>query len=146
MSTGQSAVSAGAALRLRTARATPIGAPIHQSLVNPILIMGMERGPALSLLITVGAEILGPGIHTYSIAIAVALLIVGRWALAKLAEYDPQCQAVLIRYSTYDRVYEAETPLGVDESLWSQLGELTNTMPKPIAGPRRPAVPTPGDI
>jgi type IV secretory pathway TrbD component len=146
MSTGQSTAPAGAALRVRAARATPIGAPIHQSLVNPILIMGMERGPALTLLITVGAEILGPGIHIYTIAIAVALLIVGRWALAKLAEYDQQCEAVLIRYSTYDRVYEAESPLGVHESLWSQLGELTNTRPKPLAGPRRPAVPTPGEI
>ena len=146
MSAGQSTAAAGAALRLRAARATPIGAPIHQSLVNPILIMGMERGPALTLLITVGAEILGPGIHIYTLAIAIALLIVGRWALAKLAEYDPQCEALLIRYSTYDRVYEAESPLGVHESLWSQLGELTNTMPKPLAGPRRPAVPTPGEI
>jgi type IV secretory pathway TrbD component len=146
MSTGQSTAPAGAALRLRTARATPIGAPIHQSLVNPILIMGMERSPALTLLITVGAEILGPGIHFYTIAIAVALLLGGRWALGKLAEYDPQAEAILIRYSTYDRIYDAESPLGVHESLWSQLGELTNTMPKPLAGPRRPSVPTTREI
>jgi type IV secretory pathway TrbD component len=146
MSTRQSTAPAGAALRLRTARATPIGAPIHQSLVNPILIMGMERGPALTLLITVGAEILGPGIHIYTIAIAVVLLIAGRWALAKLAEYDPQCEAILLRYEAYDWVYEAESPLGVQESLRSQLGELTNAMPKPLAGPRRPSVPTPGEI
>lgn len=146
MSTGQSTALAGAALRLRTARATPIGAPIHQSLVNPILIMGMERGPALTLLITVAALILGPGLHIYTIAIAMVLLIVGRIALAKLAEYDPQCEALLIRYSTYDRVYDAESPIGAHESLWSQLVELTNTMPKPLAGPRRPSVPTPREI
>jgi hypothetical protein len=60
--------------------------------------------------------------------------------------YSTLSLSVLIRYSTYDRVYEAESPLGVHESLWSQLGELTNTMPKPLAGPRRPAVPTPGEI
>jgi type IV secretory pathway TrbD component len=146
MSTGQSTAPAGAALRLRTARATPIGAPIHRSLVNPILIMGMERGPALTLLITVAALILGPGIHVYTIAIAVALLIVGRWLLGKLAEHDSQCEAILIRYVAYDRIYEAESPLSIHESLWSQLGELTNLMPKPLAGPRRPSVPTPGEI
>ncbi len=146
MSTGQSTAPAGAALRLRTARATPIGAPIHQSLVNPILIMGMERGPGLTLLVTVATLIFGPGFHVYTLTAAVVLLFVGPWALAKLAQYDPQCEAILIRYSTYDRVYEAESPLGVYESLRSQLGELTNTMPKPLAGPRRPSVPTSGEI
>jgi type IV secretory pathway TrbD component len=146
MSTGQSTAPAGAALRLRTARATPIGAPIHQSLVNPILLMGMERGPGATLLITVVTLILGPGIHIYTVAIAVALLIVGTYALGKLAEYDPQCEAVMIRYAAYDRVYEAESPLAVHESLWSKLNELTDFMPKPLAGPRRPSVPTPGEI
>jgi hypothetical protein len=106
----------------------------------------MERGPALSLLITVGALILGPGIHIYTIVIALVLLIVGRWALVKLAEYDPQCEAILIRYSTYDWVYEAESPLEVYETLWSRLVELTNTTAKPLAGPGRPAVPTRGEV
>lgn len=146
MNTGQSAVQAGAALRLRTARATPIGAPIHQSLVNPILIMGMERGPAITLLTAIVTLFLGPGIHPYTVAIAVVLLIVGPWALAKLAEYDPQCEAILIRYSTYDRVYDAESPLGVQESLRTRVQDLTRVVAKPLAGPRRPAVPTPREI
>jgi type IV secretory pathway TrbD component len=146
MSAGQSTAPAGAALRLRAARATPIGAPIHQSLVNPILVMGMERGPGVTLLTTVAALILGPGIHTYTIVIAVLLLIFGRWALGKLAEYDPECEALLIRYSTYARVYEAESPLAAHKSIWEQISELTDMMPSPLAGARRPAVPTVSEI
>jgi hypothetical protein len=49
MNRGQFPASAGTAPRFRAAREVPAGAPIHQSLVNPVLIMGMERKPAISL-------------------------------------------------------------------------------------------------
>jgi type IV secretory pathway TrbD component len=55
---GQSSANTGAALRLRTTRAAPIGAPIHQSLVNPVLIAGMEREPAITLGIAIVTLIL----------------------------------------------------------------------------------------
>lgn len=146
MSTGQSTAPAGAALRLRTARGTPIGAPIHQSLVNPILVMGMERGPGISLIIVVVTLILGPGIHVYTIALAIPLLIVGTYALGRLAQYDPECEAILIRYATYDRVYDAESPLCGDESFWASVRHLSVLAGKPLAGPLRPCVPTPRKI
>jgi hypothetical protein len=106
----------------------------------------MERRPALTLLIAIVTLIIGPGIHSYTLAIAIGLLLAGPVALGKLAEYDPQFEDVILRYAAYDRIYDAESPLGVHESLWFQLGELTNTIPKPLAGARRPAVPTPGEI
>ncbi|MBV8457151.1 MAG: VirB3 family type IV secretion system protein, partial [Acetobacteraceae bacterium] len=110
MTAGQSSANAGAAQRFRALRAAPIGAPIHQSLVNPVLIAGMERGPAITLLTAIVTLILGPGFHVYTLALAAGLLLVGPWCLAKLANYDPQFEAIIIRYSSYDRVYDADVP------------------------------------
>ena len=142
MTAGQSSANAGAAQRFRALRAAPIGAPIHQSLVNPVLIAGMERGPAITLLTAIVTLILGPGFHVYTLALAVALLIVGPYALAKLANYDSQFEAIIIRYASYDRVYDADVPYyparaGNIESWTSFSGQR-----KLLAGPDRPAVPT----
>jgi type IV secretory pathway TrbD component len=141
MSGGQSSVNAGTAPRFRTTREVPAGAPIHQSLVNPVLIMGMERKPAISLLTTVAALFLGPGIHIYTFAWATLLLLVGTYALSKLAQTDPQMDDVLVRYSTYDRIYDPEAPADVLKPWW-RFWETTSA----LAGPLRPAVPTPKEI
>jgi hypothetical protein len=103
----------------------------------------MERGPGISLLIVIGALILGPGLHVYTLTVAAALLAVGPWSLAKLATYDPQFEAIVMRYATYDRVYDPETPLYCYEPFWPSLTTLTGS---PLAGPRRPAVPTPREV
>jgi type IV secretory pathway TrbD component len=143
---GQSTVNAGAALRLRSTRAAPIGAPIHQSLVNPVLIAGMEREPALTLLIAVVTLILGPGFHTYTLALAVGLLVIGPYALAKLANYDAQFEAIILRYAAYDRVYDADVPYYPERaSLIESWTSLTGQR-KLLAGPARPAIPKPKHI
>src|SRR5690242_18616524 len=110
MNRGQFPANAGTAPRFRASREVPAGAPIHQSLVNPVLIMGMERKPAISLLTTVAALFLGPGLHVYTFAWATLLLLVGTYALVKLAQFDPQMDDVLVRYAAYDRVYDPEAP------------------------------------
>jgi type IV secretory pathway TrbD component len=141
MNGGQSPASAGAAPRFRTAREVPAGAPIHQSLVNPVLIMGMERKPAISLLTTVAALFLGPGIHLYTFAWATALLVIGTYALGKLAQIDPQMDDVLVRFASYDRVYDPEAPADWRNPWW----RIWNTT-SALAGALRPAVPTPKEI
>jgi type IV secretory pathway TrbD component len=108
-----------------------------------VLIAGMEREPALTLLIAVVTLILGPGFHTYTLALAAGLLVIGPYALAKLANYDPQFEAIFLRYAAYDRVYDADVPYypepaGLIESWTSLTGQR-----KLLAGPDRPAVPTP---
>jgi type IV secretory pathway TrbD component len=108
--------------------------------------MGMERSPGISLLIVIVTLILGPGFHVYTIALAVVLLIVGTYALGKLAQYDPEFEAILIRYETYDRVYDAESPLENHVSLWASVRHLSVLAGKPLAGPLRPCVPTPRKI
>jgi hypothetical protein len=94
--------------------------------------MGMERSPGISLLIVIVTLILGPGFHVYTIALAVVLLIVGTYALGKLAQYD--------------RVYDAESPLENHVSLWASVRHLSVLAGKPLAGPLRPCVPTPRKI
>jgi type IV secretory pathway TrbD component len=144
--TGQSSANAGAALRLRTLRAAPIGAPIHQSLVNPVLIAGMERGPAITLLTAIVTLTLGPGFHVYTLALAVALLIVGPYALAKLANYDPKFHEIIGRYGAYDSVYDAEVPYYPARASWVKSWTSFSGQRKLLAGPDRPAVPTPKEL
>jgi type IV secretory pathway TrbD component len=115
-----------------------MGAPIHQSLVNPILIAGMEWRLAVSLFIIAGALIFGPGFHVYTLAEAGILLTVGPYALGKLAQYDAQFEDVLLRYWNYDRVYDAESPPPPKVHFWQSTIAL--------AGRQRPAVPTPKEI
>ena len=146
MTAGQSSANAGAALRLRTTQAAPIGAPIHQSMVNPVLIAGMERGPAITLLTAIVTLILGPGFHVYTLALAAGLLLVGPWCLAKLANYDPQLEAIIIRYAAYDRVYDADVPYDPAPAGWLESWTSFTGPGKTLAGPGRPAVPTPGEL
>ncbi len=143
---GQSSANPGAALRLRTARAAPIGAPIHQSLVNPVLIAGMEREPAITLGIAIVTLILGPGLHIYTLSLAGGLLLVGPWCLAKLANYDAQFEAIMLRYGAYDRVYDADVPYYPERAGWIESWTSFTGQRKNIAGPDRPAVPTPREL
>lgn len=68
----------------------PLGAPIHRSLAEPILLAGMERKPALTLFIAAAVVALGAGLHWYTLVCGAVLLTLGPYALGKLAAYDPQ--------------------------------------------------------
>jgi type IV secretory pathway TrbD component len=111
---------------------------VHQSLVNPVLIMGMERDPAVWLGLAVAVLLVCW--RWYTIVLAVAVGIGGWWALGSLATYDPQFIRIFGRYLRYDLIYDPETALGVSNS--SPL--IVNS--RADAGPNRPAVPTPGQI
>ena len=110
--------------------AAPLGAPIHRSLAEPILLGGMERKPALTLFIAAAVVALGAGLHWYTLVIAALLLTLGPYGLGKLAAYDPQLEQVLWRYASYQPVYDAEAPAGVRG--------LSRALPTP----KRPAVPS----
>ena len=109
------------------------GAPIHQSLVNPILLAGMERGPAITIFIA-AAALIAARIEWYTVLLAVVLLTVVPYGLRQLADYDPQFEMIVKRYMAYQPVYEAERAV-----------ETTGT-PRVLSGPHRPAVPTPKEI
>jgi type IV secretory pathway TrbD component len=112
---------------------SPLGAPIHRSLAEPILLAGMERKPALTLFILAAVVALGAGLHWYTLLCAALLLTLGPYCLGKLATYDPQFEQVIWRYASYQAVYDAEAPAGLRKPafVWSQ------TLP----GLKRPAVP-----
>ena len=107
-----------------------LGAPIHRSLAEPILLGGMERKPALTLFIAAAVVALGAGLHWYTLVIAALLLTLGPYGLGKLAAYDPQLEQVLWRYASYQPVYHAEAPAGARG--------LSRALPTP----KRPAVPS----
>jgi hypothetical protein len=90
----------------------------------------------------VAALFLGPGLHVYTFAWATLLLLVGTYALVKLAQFDPQMDDVLVRYAAYDRVYDPEAPADVHKPWW----RLWDSSISVLAGPSRPAVPTPREI
>jgi type IV secretory pathway TrbD component len=116
----------------------PIGAPIHRSLTEPELLMGMERTPAVHLCLMVIAILAAGGIDWYTLVLAALLLFGGGYALRKLASYDPQFERVAWRYSSYAPVYDAETPAETKPPGYFGGREL--------AGPKRPAVPTRREI
>ena len=113
-------------------REPPVGAPMHRSLTEPVLIMGMERKPALMLFIA-AAALLSLGLQWYTLILAASLLLGGPLVLRKLAAYDAQFEAVIRRYASYQAVYEPEAPAGARPAsfLW----------PEGLPGEKRPAVP-----
>lgn len=115
----------------------PIGAPIHRSLTEPELLAGMQRTPAVHLFLLVAAILAAGGIDWYTIALALALLFGGGYALRKLASFDPQFEQVAWRYSSYALIYDAETPAASKPRFWGS---------RELAGPNRPAVPTRREI
>ena len=108
------------------------GAPIHQSLVNPILLAGMERGPAITIFIA-AAALIAARIEWYTVLLAAVLLTVVPYGLRQLADYDPQFEMIVKRYMAYQPVYEAEST-------------ANRRTARVLAGPQRPAVPTPKEI
>jgi type IV secretory pathway TrbD component len=118
--------------------AAPLGAPIHRSLAEPILLGGMERKPALTLFIAAAVVALGAGLHWYTLACAALLLTVGPYGLGKLAAYDPQLEDVLRRYASYQYVYDAEAPVGLRKPFFGSS--------RALPAPKRPAVPSVKEI
>lgn len=98
----------------------------------------MERRLARNLAIPVLLTL--PNIHTYTVIMTLVLVVVLYPLFVKLAEYDKQAGAIFFRYVTYDRVYDPEAPLRSRRSFSRWL------LGSPLAGPARPAVPTPTEI
>jgi len=102
------------------------GAPIHRSLVEPVLLMGMERSLAQMVFIAAAVCLSGAvGFHWWTIATGVGLLTIAPVGLVQLAKYDPDFERVFWRWLKYQRVYEAEAARGA----------------KPPRFDKRPAVP-----
>lgn len=81
-------------------------APVHQSLVRPMLLMGGERTLVLMLAVISGVFILS--LHAIWAAIAGVLLwIVGMFALSRAGAYDPQLSKVGPRSLRYRKFYPA---------------------------------------
>ena len=110
---------------------TPIGAPIHRSLVQPILIAGMAWKPAV-LVFLAAVALIASGLHWYTITLAGLEVVLGGLAVRKLTAWDPQFEQVLQRYVTYRRAYAAEALAGVRRP---SLGR------RALPSPTRPAVP-----
>jgi len=117
---------------------SPLGAPIHRSLAEPILLAGMERKPALTLFILAAVVALGAGLHWYTLLCAALMLTLGPYCLGKLATYDAQFEQVIRRYASYQAVYDAEAPAGARRPtfVWSE----------GLPSPKRPAVPNVKEI
>jgi hypothetical protein len=84
------------------------------------------------LFLLVAAILTAGGIDWYTVALGLALLFGGSYALRKLASYDPQFERVIWRYSSYALVYDAETPAATRSGFFGR---------RELAGPARPAVP-----
>lgn len=80
---------------------------VHQSLVVPNLVWGVERPLALVVLITSAALVFGIGFKLETLAIAAVLMTAGMGGLRIVAKYDPQFSAVYLRHLTYQHVYPA---------------------------------------
>lgn len=81
-------------------------APIHQSLVRPMLLLGGERTLVLMLAVIAGVFILS--LHALWAAIAgVALWMVGMFALSRAGAYDQQLSKTGPRSLRYRKFYPA---------------------------------------
>lgn len=92
---------------------------IHQSLVQPVLLAGAERSPAIANWITAAALILGAGLHWYTIAIGALLLTIGHWVLVQAAKFDPQLSRVYVRHIHQQDFYPARASIDASPPLIS---------------------------
>lgn len=81
--------------------------PIHESLNRPILLMGGERQLVLLLAIIAGIFIFSLA-KLWAAIVGVMLWMVGQWALARAAAYDPMLSKTGSRLLKYRRFYPAQ--------------------------------------
>ena len=82
--------------------------PIHAALSRPVLVLGGERNLVLLLAMVAGVFILSIA-TIWSIVLGLTLWVLGQWALARAAEFDPQLSQVGIRHLRFKRFYPAQS-------------------------------------
>ena len=85
----------------------PRRAPIHVSLIRPLLLAGAERELVLLNGTIMAALIFGVGFHWGSLAIAGLLATVGHWGLTRAARFDPRLSRIYVRHVRYQVYYPA---------------------------------------
>lgn len=85
----------------------PGSAPVHQSLVRPILLAGVELAPAVAELFLVLLLALGFGVSPFSLTFALVTGSISHILLLRAAKEDPQLCAVYTRHIRYQTFYPA---------------------------------------
>jgi type IV secretory pathway TrbD component len=85
----------------------PRRAPIHPSLMRPLLLAGAERELVLMNGTIIAALIFGVGFHWVSLTIAALLATVGHWGLTRAAKFDPRLSRIYVRHVRYQVYYPA---------------------------------------
>lgn len=90
----------------------PRRAPIHTSLIRPLLLAGAERELVLVNGTMIAALIFGVGFHWMSLTIAAVLATVGHWGLTRAAKFDPRLSRIYVRHVRYQGYYPARPSTG----------------------------------
>jgi type IV secretory pathway TrbD component len=91
-----------------SAAVTPLFAPVHSSLVTPILIAGVERRFAILEGGLLAVLLLAIGIHTQTLAVAAVVFFVGHPLLQKVAKRDAQGFDLYVRSLRFQSFYPAQ--------------------------------------
>jgi type IV secretory pathway TrbD component len=90
---------------------------IHQSLHQPILVMGGERNLVLMLGVIAGVFIFSLA-QLWAAIVGILLWVFGQWGLAQLAKYDPLLSKTGARHIKYQKYYPAaSTPFAPDRTI-----------------------------
>jgi type IV secretory pathway TrbD component len=83
----------------------PHSAPVHPSLVRPILVAGVEPRIVILEGTLVAALLLGVGLHLFTVAVACAIAFGLHPLLVRLSKNDPLALAVYVRAVRYQPFY-----------------------------------------
>jgi type IV secretory pathway TrbD component len=89
---------------------------LHPSLVRPNLLAGGDRHLTILLWTSVFALIFGAGIRPLSIAVGMALGILGQMGLIRAAHADPHWFLVYRRHVRYQHFYPAHSRARADSA------------------------------
>lgn len=82
---------------------------LHPSLIRPNLLAGGDRHLTIILWTAVFSLIFGAGIRPMSIAVGMAIGIVGQYGLMRAASADPHWFTVYRRHLQYQKFYPAHS-------------------------------------
>lgn len=80
-------------------------APLHASLVRPILVAGVEPRIVILEGTLVAALLLGVGLHTLTLLSAALIAFLLHPLLAQVSKRDPQALAIYVRATHYQPFY-----------------------------------------
>ncbi len=90
---------------------------IHQSSINPMLVLGGERNLVLMLGVLAGIFIFSLA-QLWAAVIGIILWVFGTWGLAQLAKYDPILSKTGKRSIQYKKYYPASaTPFARNRAI-----------------------------